>query len=154
MLFTDKLVLVEGIEDQVVLMTWIYASGLDRAFRQRGISIVPVNGKPALLRCCLPAETMENPAFLVFDGDAVCSEGNRKEQAGYNNALLKWAGEEEMGDFANDEFVGARMAVWKNDIQRFIFADIEETALASAKIEAQAFVWRRCQTQEEFALSA
>lgn len=138
MLFTDKLVLVEGIEDQVVLMTWIYASGLDRAFRQRGISIIPVNGKAALLRCCLLAEAMEIPTFLVFDGDANCPEQNRTEHAGYNNALFKWAGEEELADFADDDFVGGKLAVWKNDIQSSIFTDIEEAELASAKTEAQA----------------
>ncbi|MBO6690089.1 MAG: ATP-dependent endonuclease [Henriciella sp.] len=138
MLFTDKLVLVEGIEDQVVLTTWIYGSGLDREFRRRGISIVPVNGKAGLLRCCLLAEAMEIPTFLVFDGDANCSEGNRQEQSDYNNALFKWAGENKLQDFADDDFVGAKMAVWKDDIQKSVFTGIDGDELASAKTEAQA----------------
>lgn len=138
MLFTDKLVLVEGIEDQVVLTTWIYASGLDRDFRRRGVSIVPVSGKAALLRCCLLAEAMEIPTFLVFDGDANCAENNRNEQADYNNALFKWAGETALTDFPDDDFVGAKMAVWKDNIQKSIFTGIEADELASAKAEAQA----------------
>ena len=137
MLFTDKLVLVEGIEDQVVLMTWIYGSGLDREFRRRGISIVPVNGKAALLRCCLLAEAMEIPTFLVFDGDANCPERNRQEQADYNNALFKWAGEDKLQDFADDDIVGAKLAVWKDDIQKSVFTGIDAEELTSAKAEAQ-----------------
>ncbi|KCZ60731.1 ATP-dependent nuclease [Hyphomonas atlantica] len=138
MLFTDKLVLVEGIEDQVVLTTWIHAVGLDKEFRRRGVSIVPVNGKSALLRSCLLAEAMEIPTFLVFDGDRNCKPDNRQEHATYNNALFKWAGEDGLSDFPDTDFVGSKMAVWQNDIQGAIFSDVAGEELESAKREARA----------------
>ena len=138
MLFTDKLVLVEGIEDQVVLTAWIYATGLEKEFRRRGVSIVPVNGKSDLLRCCLLAEAMEIPTSLIFDGDSNCKEGAREDHKALNNALFKWAGEDGLSDFPDTDFVGSKMAVWHNDIQGSIFSDVADGELESAKTEARA----------------
>lgn len=66
MFFTDKLVLVEGIEDQVILTTWIHLTGLEKEVRRKGITILPVNGKTSLLTFGLLAETMEIPTLLVL----------------------------------------------------------------------------------------
>ena len=137
MLFTDKLVLVEGIEDQVILATWIHLGDMESEFRRQGISIVPVNGKSQFLRFCLLAEDLKIPTFLVFDGDNNCKEGDRQSHASTNNCLFRWSGDGELKDFVSKDFVGNRMAVWKNDIQSSVFGGICTEELDSAKAVVQ-----------------
>lgn len=70
MFFTDRLVLVEGMEDQAYITAWLQLTGGWEAFRKGGCYIVPVGGKSELARPLAIALGLEIPVFTIFDADS------------------------------------------------------------------------------------
>jgi len=69
MFFTQKLVLVECMEDAAYITAWMTYSDLWAQYRKSGCSIVAVNGKSLLIEPLLIAKELGIPAFVVFDAD-------------------------------------------------------------------------------------
>ena len=74
MLFTQKLVLVEGLEDLAIISNWLVITRKDEFARKNGINIVPVGCKSNMLRPALIARGLEIPTLIIFDADGNCDK--------------------------------------------------------------------------------
>jgi predicted ATP-dependent endonuclease of OLD family len=73
MFFTQRLILVEGVEDVAYLHTWLLLTGKWEEFRRKGCHIVAANGKSELIRPAIIAQGFGIPTITIFDAD-----GNEK----------------------------------------------------------------------------
>ncbi|PHS23568.1 MAG: ATP-dependent endonuclease [Robiginitomaculum sp.] len=137
MLFTDKLVLVEGLEDRSILSSWIVIRGMEKRFREKGISIIPVNGKSYLLRPAIVASRLEIPVLMVFDADGDCDENNLVNNRVDNSRNIKWSGGEGIDDFPTTDHISSNLIVWPNNIQSSVFSAISKDVLEAAKDKAR-----------------
>lgn len=69
MFFTQKLVLVEGLEDTAYITAWMTYSNLWDDYRKSGCNIVAANGKSSLIEPLLIAKELGIPTFVIFDAD-------------------------------------------------------------------------------------
>src|SRR5690606_8067821 len=93
MFFAPKIVFVEGLEDAAYITAWLVLSGTWDDFRRHGAHIVPVNGKSYLVEPLIVAETLNIPAFAIFDADGNITNANaRPKHEKDNKALLSILG--------------------------------------------------------------
>ncbi|MFN9032101.1 MAG: ATP-dependent nuclease [Betaproteobacteria bacterium] len=118
MFFTQRLVLVEGIEDCAYINAWLSLTEQLSEFRKRGVHIVAAGGKSELLRPAIIATHMEVPLFLVFDAD-----GNKIDKEEYkrcherdNRALLRFVRGDEAALFPKEPVWGNQFVMWPNDL--------------------------------------
>lgn len=69
MFFTQKLVLVEGLEDTAYITAWMTYSNLWDDYRKSGCNIVAANRKSSLIEPLLIAKELGIPTFVVFNAD-------------------------------------------------------------------------------------
>ena len=132
MFFTQRLVLVEGLEDIAYLHSWMILSGRWDAFRSSGALIVPANGKSELIRPAIIALGLQIPVMVIIDADGNKitktnkDTGAKEDNAGArvlhehdNRALLRLFGEDETNVFPTGTLWHKRLIVWPSD-----FADI------------------------------
>lgn len=67
--FSDKVALVEGITDKVVLEA--VSERLETPFDTLGISVLDISGKDGLRIPNLILESLDTPTYIVFDGDSL-----------------------------------------------------------------------------------
>ncbi len=67
MFFTQKLTLVEGLEDVAYNQAWMVLTGRWDRFRRCGAHIVPANGKSELIRPVIIALGLEIPVLAIID---------------------------------------------------------------------------------------
>lgn len=92
MFFTERLILVEGLEDIAYLTTYIHLLEKANEFRQLGAHIVPTNGKSQLIRPLAIAMQLKIPTYVVFDADLDVKLKKECEWAKHerdNNTLLR-----------------------------------------------------------------
>jgi putative ATP-dependent endonuclease of the OLD family len=70
MFFTQRLVLVEGLEDLAYVNSWLVLTDRWEAYRRSGCHIVPVGGKSEMIRPVIIAQGLGIPTFAVVDADA------------------------------------------------------------------------------------
>ncbi len=129
MFFTQRLVLVEGIEDCAYINSWLSLTHRLQEFRRRGVHIVAVGGKSELLRPAIIAVRMGVPLFLLFDadGDKISREEHKRSHERDNRALLRFLGGDENAVFPKEPVWGSNFAIWPNDFSSCIDAELFES---------------------------
>jgi predicted ATPase len=90
--FADKTVVVEGASEVGVL--WKLQEVLNKAWAERGIVVVPANGKNNLDRPVVVFSGLGIPTYFVFDGDSSAKGNHRKQAEDRNGRYLRLAGAE------------------------------------------------------------
>lgn len=126
MFFTPRLILVEGLEDEALITSWLVLTGRWDDFRRRGCHIVPVNGKSELIQPLVIAQRLEIPTFVIFDADgSYASKPNQAAQHERDNrALLTLLGENAAQPFPPGALWGNAHAVWPENIADMLAADV------------------------------
>src|SRR5438874_13086152 len=88
MFFTQRLVLVEGLEDIAYLQSWMVLTDRWEKFRRAGCHIVPCSGKREILRPAIIAEGLGIPHIVIFDGDGSKAATNHKNRHVRDNIAL------------------------------------------------------------------
>src|SRR5713226_2888871 len=91
MFFTQRLVLVEGLEDMAYIHSWLVLTDRWEAYRRSGCHVVPVNGKSEMIRPAIIAHGLKIPVFAVVDadGDKIIKPENRTRHHRDNLALIR-----------------------------------------------------------------
>ena len=126
MFFTQRLILVEGLEDKAYLQSYFDLLNKSDEFRRLGCHIVPANGKSELLRPLVISKHMKIPTYLVFDADTGKngSSGRRAMHENDNKALLKLLGETEGDVFPDNTIWGKGFTIWPSDIGTVVKEEI------------------------------
>lgn len=126
MFFTQRLVLVEGIEDCAYINSWLSLTDRLLELRKRGVHIVAVGGKSELLRPAIMATHMDVPLFMVFDAD-----GNKIDKAEHkrcherdNRALLRFVGGDESALFPTETVWGKQFVMWPHDLASCVESEL------------------------------
>ena len=133
--FTNRLVLVEGLEDQAYITAWLKLTDRWEAFRKGGCHIVPAGGKSELSRPLAIARGLSIPCFVLFDAD-----GDKLAHADPNTAasretfhrkdnlsILNLAGGP-ADAFPADTTWGSNFAVWPTDLATVIRSEVGNEA--------------------------
>jgi hypothetical protein len=97
-------------------------------FRQRGIHIVPVNGKSYLLQPLVIAQGLRIPVFTLFDADGG-DEKNKDKHERNNKTLLGLLGGDTSNPFPEDTLWGDRYVIWPDNITKIIKNEIPSDKL-------------------------
>jgi len=146
MFFTDRLILVEGMEDRAYITAWLQLTDQWDTFRKGGCHIVAAGGKSELIRPLAIAQGLEIPVFTIFDADGdklahekpETTQARTRQHAKENIALLRLMGEADPAPFPTDTLWGKGYAVWPNDLGDAIRADVGAKAWSDLGGEASA----------------
>jgi predicted ATP-dependent endonuclease of OLD family len=131
--FAQRLVLVEGWEDVAYIHAWLNLSERWQAFRERGIHVVPVQSKSALLQPFLISVGLGIPTFVIFDSDADAVGTTHEEIHRQDNiALLKAFGEDYSVPFPTATIWAPRRVSWATNMGQTIQGEIDEQAWKDA----------------------
>ncbi len=91
MFFTQRLVLVEGLEDIAYIHSWLILTERWEEYRRSGCHIVEVGGKSEMIRPAIIALGLGIPVFAVVDadGDKIIKLENRTRHHRDNLALIR-----------------------------------------------------------------
>jgi predicted ATP-dependent endonuclease of OLD family len=135
--FTKNLVLVEGLEDAAYVTSWMVLTDRWLEFRQKGLHIVPVNGKSYLAQPLVVAEGLGIPVFTVFDGDTD-DAGHQVDHERDNQFLLKLLGGDAANSLPKDTIWDARYVIWPDNIGEVIKREIPADKLTAYENQANA----------------
>lgn len=128
MFFTQKLILVEGLEDVAYIQAWMVLTGRWDSFRRCGAHIVPVNGKSELIRPVIIALGLEIPTLAIIDADGdklmktdatgvkVDNRSVRLDHERDNRALVRLLGGDEDNLFPSGVIWGDNLIMWPSDL--------------------------------------
>lgn len=126
MFFTERLVLVEGLEDIAYIHAWLVLQDKISAFRKSGCHLVPADGKSYLIRPAIIAMHMDIPLHVIFDAD-----GDRKEipreaplHEKDNKALLKILGGDPADFFPENIVWGENFTMWQTNLGATVEQDL------------------------------
>jgi len=142
MLFTPRLILVEGPEDVAYITTLLMLRDSWEEYRRLGCHTVPTNGKCSMPEPLAIAGLLEIPTFVVFDGDAQRSfrnDGERQKHTKYNKAILQLCGVDNPDPMPAETLWHERVVMWNSEIE-----SVAENDLGPA-------LWRRFKEQAEAA---
>jgi putative ATP-dependent endonuclease of OLD family len=129
MFFTQRLILVEGIEDRAYIHSWLILTDRWEAYRRSGCHIVPTNGKSEMIRPAIIAIGLRIPVFAVVDADAdkIAKTENRTRHHRDNVALLRLFSGNEGDVFPVATLWLDNLVLWPSDLadtvkQEFIAA--------------------------------
>ncbi len=125
MFFTQRLILVEGLEDVAYISAWIALTDRAEEFRRLGCHIVPANGKSEMIQPLIVAQGLGIPTYVVFDadGDKVKKDEPRNRHVRDNTALLKLVGNDASVIFPTTLLQGLNWSVWPTDMGAQVKAD-------------------------------
>ena len=91
MFFTQRLVLVEGLEDIAYIHSWLILTERWEEYRRSGCHIVAVDGKSEMIRPAIIAQGFGIPVFAVVDADAdkIDDQRSRTRHHRDNVALIR-----------------------------------------------------------------
>jgi putative ATP-dependent endonuclease of the OLD family len=91
MFFTQRLVLVEGLEDIAYIHSWLILTERWEEYRRSGCHIVAVDGKSEMIRPAILAQGLGIPVFAVVDadGDKILDPDVRTRHHRDNAALIR-----------------------------------------------------------------
>jgi predicted ATP-dependent endonuclease of OLD family len=130
MFFTQRLILVEGIEDAAYINAWLVLTDKIDEFRRAGCHVVPVDGKSELLRPVIIAEQMGIPVHVVFDADADKfgeKEKHRQLHERDNRSLLLVLGGEPTNLFPDTCVSTKQFTMWPRDLGQSVQNDLRES---------------------------
>lgn len=128
MFFTQKLVLVEGLEDVAYIQAWMVLTDRWDNFRRCGAHVVPVNGKSELIRPAIIALGLEIPTLAIIDADGdkltktdpkgikVDNPSVRLDHERDNRALVRLFGGDENNLFPSGVLWGESLVIWPSDL--------------------------------------
>ena len=118
MFFTQRLILVEGLEDVAYIHSWLVLSDRWDGYRRTGCHIVPCGGKSEMIRPAIIAEGLGIPTFAIFDSDGgkLNRDGERTRHERDNKALLRLFGGDDNNLFPTGVILGKRYVTWPDDI--------------------------------------
>jgi putative ATP-dependent endonuclease of OLD family len=128
MFFTQKLILVEGLEDVAYIQAWMVLTGRWDAFRRCGAHVVPANGKSELIRPVIIALGLGIPTLAVMDADG--DKLTKKDASGVkidnpsvrldherdNRALIRLFGGDEDNLFPTGVLWSNGLVIWPSDL--------------------------------------
>jgi hypothetical protein len=115
--FADKVVLVEGVSDQVCLETFLRLSGKSMNFKKAGASIIVCEGKSSLALMLLMVRDFEIPFHAVFDCDAGKDERYQYEHRRDNNSIFSLLDLPEVDGFLDSHLFRHNVTAWRDDIE-------------------------------------
>lgn len=136
MFFAQRLVLVEGWEDVAYIHAWMSLTDRWHSFRARGVHIVPVQAKHALLQPLLIAKGLEIPVFTIYDSDTGTNRPD--EHLRDNTALLRVLGGNEGDPFPTEPVWEESYVAWSGNMGDTVRAEIDAEAWAQAGNHASA----------------
>ena len=118
MFFTQRLVLVEGLEDVAYIQSWLILTDRWEKFRRSGCHVVPVNGKSEMIRPAIIAQGLGIPALAIVDadGDKIQKPDIRTRHHRDNTALLRLFGGNENELFPITTVWGNHLVMWPSDL--------------------------------------
>lgn len=118
MFFTQRLVLVEGLEDIAYIHSWLLLTDRWEPYRRSGCHIVSANGKSEMIRPAIIAQGLRIPMIAIFDsdGDKIARADRRIQHERDNKALLRLFGGDETDAFPTGVIVGDHFIAWPGDI--------------------------------------
>ncbi len=138
--FSNKVCLVEGIEDRAYISAALLLEGKWDHVRRAGLHFIPANGKSGILQLLVIGQELQIPQYVVFDADGhVEKEEHRKKHEADNASLMKALGVES-APFPSDPLWGENYAVWPSQIEERVKGDVGNEQWAALKNQArQAF---------------
>lgn len=126
MFFTQRLVLVEGLEDIAYIVTYLNLLEKADVFRRLGGHIVAVNGKSELLQPLVIAKHMKIPTYVMFDADSDKPDknGSRTKHENDNKALLTLLNKNEQDPFPDSTCSEHGFTMWHSDIGNIVESEI------------------------------
>jgi hypothetical protein len=118
MFFTQRLVLVEGLEDIAYIHSWLLLTNRWEHYRRSGCHIVPANGKSEIIRPAIIAQGLQIPVIAVFDsdGDKITRDDRRIQHERDNKALLRLFGGDDNNVFPTGVVFADQFITWPGDI--------------------------------------
>ncbi|KJJ95391.1 hypothetical protein UB44_19940 [Burkholderiaceae bacterium 26] len=126
MFFAQRLVLVEGLEDVAYVHAWLTLSERWDQFRARGVHIVPVQAKHALLQPLLIAKGLEIPVFVVYDSDTGTDRPDEHKRD--NTALLTVLGGDVNQPFPEKAIWTDTYVAWSTNMGTTVQGEVDEQA--------------------------
>ncbi len=131
--FASIPVLVEGAEDEALILTHLRVTGMLDEFRSLGCHVVPVEGKTNMSRPLVAASGLGISVFVVFDGDSDCRQESRQQNTKTNSCLLKLCGAQAQGSVDGEACYGPNFVMWG----RTIAAAVEDSLMPGVWKAAQ-----------------
>lgn len=135
MFFTEKLILVEGLEDQALLTAWLRLTDRWEKVRAGGCYILPVGGKSEIARPLAISNGLNIPSIAIFDcdGDKLTHtdpnvvQSRTKLHERDNRVILSLTGSE-CEPFPKATFWGTRAVAWPSDFGKAIEESVGKQA--------------------------
>jgi putative ATP-dependent endonuclease of the OLD family len=117
MFFTQRLVLVEGLEDVAYIHSWLILTERWEAYRRTGCHVVAVGGKSEMIRPAIIAQGLQIPVFAIFDadGDKIEKPENLTRHHRDNVALIRIFNGDENDLFPVTTCWLSNLVVWPSD---------------------------------------
>lgn len=118
MFFTQRLVLVEGLEDIAYIHSWLILTERWEEYRRTGCHIVAVDGKSEMIRPAIIAQGLGIPVFAVVDADADKIEDprNRTRHHRDNTALIRLFNGDEKNLFPVTNYWLSNFVLWPSNL--------------------------------------
>jgi putative ATP-dependent endonuclease of OLD family len=118
MFFTQRLVLVEGLEDIAYIHSWLILTERWDEYRRSGCHVVAVDGKSEMIRPAIIAQGLGIPVFAVVDADADQIEDarNRTRHHRDNTALIRLFNGDEKDLFPVTNYWLSNLVLWPSNL--------------------------------------
>ncbi len=118
MFFTQRLVLVEGLEDVAYIHSWLILTDRWEDYRRSGCHVVAVGGKSEMIRPAIIAQGLGIPVFAVVDadGDKIQKPENRTRHHRDNVALIRLFKGDEADLFPVTTCWLSNFVMWPSDL--------------------------------------
>ena len=118
MFFTQRLVLVEGLEDVAYIHSWLILTDRWEAYRRTGCHVVAVGGKSEMIRPAIVALGLRIPVFAVVDadGDKIEKPENQTRHHRDNGALVRLFNGDEADLFPVTTCWLSNLVMWPSDL--------------------------------------
>lgn len=133
--FTQKLVLVEGLEDLAYITSWLMLTDKWDETRKSGISIIPVNGKNNIPYVLTIAQGFNIPVFTIFDADGDDTKGRSYHEVD-NKKIITLLGGDPTTPFPANTVWENSFIIWPNNIGDTFENEIDKTKLDTYKAKA------------------
>lgn len=126
MFFTQKLILVEGLEDVAYITTYMNLMNLWDDYRRFGCHMIAADGKSHMIQPIAITNCLGIDKYAVFDSDGhkPDKDGSRTKHEKDNKAILKLCGINEPIAFPADNFSAPNVTQWKSEIGEVVEDEI------------------------------
>lgn len=124
--FSPYVVLVEGIEDEAYIKTWLELSNRMDDFRKQCGHIIQCNSKGYITEPLSVLNELGSRKFVVFDMDGDREGDERTKHESDNLAILKLLGHDNVDAFSSKSLLLENCAAWPENIGKIIQAEVGE----------------------------